>query len=78
MTSELIIFNHLRCHSSSTALGTRTGNESQLGEVQMKPPFLTYLHTYSATSTVAFMYSTLDVHLSTHVFSSGNSLSLSG
>ena len=25
MTSELITFNHLRCHSSSTALGTRTG-----------------------------------------------------
>ena len=25
MTSELIIFNHLRCHSSSTALGTRNG-----------------------------------------------------
>ena len=25
MTSELINFNHLRCHSSSTALGTRTG-----------------------------------------------------
>ena len=25
MTSELIKFNHLRCHSSSTALGTRTG-----------------------------------------------------
>ena len=24
MTSELITFNHLRCHSSSTALGTRT------------------------------------------------------
>ena len=25
MTSELIAFYHLRCHSSSTALGTRTG-----------------------------------------------------
>ena len=25
MTSELITFTHLRCHSSSTALGTRTG-----------------------------------------------------
>ena len=25
MTSELITFNYLRCHSSSTALGTRTG-----------------------------------------------------
>ena len=25
MTSELITFNHLICHSSSTALGTRTG-----------------------------------------------------
>ena len=25
MTSQLIAFNHLRCHSSSTALGTRTG-----------------------------------------------------
>ena len=25
MTSELITFNHLRCRSSSTALGTRTG-----------------------------------------------------
>ena len=25
MTYELIIFNHLRCHSSSPALGTRTG-----------------------------------------------------
>ena len=25
MTSELMTFNHLRCHSSSTALGTRTG-----------------------------------------------------
>ena len=25
MTSELITFNHLRCHSSSTALRTRTG-----------------------------------------------------
>ena len=32
MTSELITFNHLRCHSSSTALETRNG------EVQMKPP----------------------------------------
>ena len=34
MTSEVITFNHLRCHSSSTALGIRTG------EVQMKPPKL--------------------------------------
>ena len=25
MTSQLITFNHLRCYSSSTALGTRTG-----------------------------------------------------
>ena len=25
MTSELITFNHLRCHSRSTALGARTG-----------------------------------------------------
>ena len=25
MTSELITFNHLRCNSSSTALGTKTG-----------------------------------------------------
>ena len=25
MTSELITFNHLRCHSTSTAMGTRTG-----------------------------------------------------
>ena len=39
MTFEMITFNHLTCHSSSTALGTRTGNtESQLREVQMKPP----------------------------------------
>ena len=34
MTSELITFNHLRWHSSSTELVT----ESTLGEVQMKPP----------------------------------------
>ena len=39
MTSELIAFDHLRCHSSSTALGNRTMvTESQLREVQMKPP----------------------------------------
>ena len=40
-STELIKFNHLRCHSSSTALGTRTGytEESQLGEIEMKPPF---------------------------------------
>ena len=25
MTSEIITFNHLRCHSSSTAFGTRIG-----------------------------------------------------
>ena len=36
MTSELITFNHLRCHYSSTALGTPV-TESQLGEVQMTP-----------------------------------------
>ena len=33
MTSELITFNHLRCHSSSTALGILV-TESQLREVQ--------------------------------------------
>ena len=36
MTSELITYKHLRCHYSSTALGTPV-TESQLGEVQMTP-----------------------------------------
>ena len=38
MTSELITFNLLRYHSSSTALGTKLElvTESQLGEVQIK------------------------------------------
>ena len=35
MTTKLITFNHLSCHSSSTTLGTRTG---QHGELQMKQP----------------------------------------
>ena len=36
MTSELITFNHLRCHSSSIALGTRTGywKPTQKGTVE--------------------------------------------
>ena len=39
MTSELITFNHLRCRSSSRALGTITGYwKSTRREGQMKPP----------------------------------------
>ena len=38
MTSELITFNQMRCHSCSSGLGTIT--ESQFGEVQMKPPII--------------------------------------
>ena len=38
----------LRCHSSSTALGTRTGNWKPFGEMQMKPPsIITNLETCS-------------------------------
>ena len=37
--SELITFNHLRCHSSSIELwGLELVTESQLEKVQMKPP----------------------------------------
>ena len=40
MTSELITFNHLRRHSSLTALELELVTEIQLGEVQMKPPHM--------------------------------------
>ena len=59
MTSELITFNHLRCHSSSTALGTRTGyrkptqrgtNETPLWYfARVESPLcylLSFVHTY--------------------------------
>ena len=40
MTSELITFNHLRCHSSSQQhWELELVTESQLGKVQKKAPF---------------------------------------
>ena len=38
MTSQLIKFNPLRCHSSSTALGTRTGEPTWRGTDETPPP----------------------------------------
>jgi hypothetical protein len=36
MTTELITFNHLSCHSSSTALGTGVIIENYYIEMEMK------------------------------------------
>ena len=52
MTSELITFNHLRCHSSQQHLELELITESQLGEVQMKPPLVSYL--YAADTPVCY------------------------
>ena len=46
MTSELITFHHLRCHSSSTALRTRTGywKPTQRGTDETPHVFLICIH----------------------------------
>ena len=49
MTSELITFNHLRCHSSSTALGTRTGYWKPTRRGTDETPHCTVLSTNSIT-----------------------------
>ena len=47
-TSEMITFNHLRCHSNSTALGTRTGywTPTQRGTEETPPVPVHMVHKF--------------------------------
>ena len=55
MTSELITFNHLRCHSCSSTLGTRTGYRKPIGRGTDETP--QYLRRQPKFDSITFIFS---------------------